>query len=766
MKKAIIACLIAAACFTTPVAGKLFSGDVLAASEETVSDQEQTIAINENNFPDKIFRKFVAQFDTDQNREFSQAEIDAVKSIKIRSVGVEDLKGIEFFTSLKELDCLDNLLTKIDLSGNTKLEVLDCSYNRLTKLDVSSCPALKTLRFDCNLIKSINTGNLSDLEVLTCCADDLRSLDVSNNTKLRTLTCSDYDYDHEIEPKFGPENPCKNQITSLDLSNCPDLEILDCTGSSMQTLDISKNTNLVELYCGKNEIKILETSDLHKLKNVVAYMNELTKIDLSHCPDLEIVSVLYNGLSELEVDAPNLRELHCENNSLVTLTIGDAPKLENLSCESNSLSVLKLNKTSMLQHFDCASNHILELDLSSCTALEEFYCDNNLLSKLDTSNCPELKAIIAYDNQITKADVTKNTKLDCIDFSDNKLSSLDVSSCPLLEILRVKGNAISSLKLGRNPYIHTLECERTNIDKLDISQLTCIQELIRRYDPEYDPDEKIYIYIGWVPYKPGIEVSGTFIYDEKTKIVGTASGDIADFIERLYNDALGRLSEEAGKKYWVDAIKSGQKTGADCGLFFLLGEEFTNKKMSDGALLDILYPVFFNREPDDEGRTFWLSQLNKGVSREQVIRSFIDSTEWCNICAGYGVKSGAPTAKSEIASNNAVKFATRLFTCCMKREPDTDGLGFWGLALTNLEQTGTSAALYFFESAEFIGFNTTDEDYLTRLYTTFMDRQPDEDGMSFWLGQMKNGKSRHDVLMSFAQSTEFTEICARYGINR
>jgi len=766
MKKTIIACLIAATCLITPIAGKLYSSAVLAAAEETVSDQEQDIPINEKNFPDEVFRKYIGKFDTDYNKKLSQNEIDAVESIQIRSLGLKNLKGIEFFTALKELDCLDNLLAKLDLSKNTKLEKLDCSYNRLTKLDVSSCTALKSLRFDYNLVGSIDISNLSDLELLTCCANELKSLDVSNNTKLKKLTCSSYDEDHELEPKYGPKDPSKNSISSLDLRTCPDLEILYCYGCSMETLDISKNSNLVKLDCSRNEIKILETSDLHKLKYVVAYMNSLIKMDLSNCPDLEIVSVLFNNLSELELNAPNLQGLYCEHNSLVTLTIGDAPNLEKLTCDDNSLSVLKISKASKLKDLRCSSNHILELDLSSCSSLEEFFCSNNLLSELDTSNCPKLKSILAYNNMITKADVSKNPNLDCIDFSDNKLSSLDVSACPILEIFRVKGNPISTLKLGNNPLIHTLECERTNIDELDISQLSCIQELIRKYDPEYDPEEKTYAYYGWVAYKPGLEVSADFIYDEKTEIVGIASGDISDFVERLYNVALGRAAEETGKNYWVKAIKSGKKTGADCGLFFLLGEEFTNMNLDNSDFIDVLYRVFFNRPSDEAGKKYWLSNLTKGISREQVIRGFIDSTEWCNVCASYGVKSGAPSAKSEIASIGAIDFATRLYTCCMKREADTDGLGYWGLALTNLEQTGTSAALFFFESEEFIGFNTTDEDYLTRLYTTFMDREPEADGFNYWLGELKNGKSRHDVLMLFSQSEEFTAICMQYGINR
>ena len=243
-------------------------------------------------------------------------------------------------------------------------------------------------------------------------------------------------------------------------------------------------------------------------------------------------------------------------------------------------------------------------------------------------------------------------------------------------------------------------------------------------------------------------------------------GTIADFVERLYTIALGRASEKEGKEYWVKEIENGNKTGADCGRFFLTGEEFMGRKLSEDEFIDTLYRTFFGREPEAEGKEFWLGELKAGKSRLHVINGFIDSKEWCNICAGYGVKSGAPTAKATIASKNAIEFATRLYTCCLKREPEEEGLKYWSLALTNLEKTGSDAAQLFFELPEFIGFNTTDEEYVTRLYTTFMGRDPETEGMNFWLGELKSGKSRHAVMAWFSQSPEFTDICKKYGIDR
>ncbi|MCR5803509.1 MAG: DUF4214 domain-containing protein [Clostridia bacterium] len=244
-------------------------------------------------------------------------------------------------------------------------------------------------------------------------------------------------------------------------------------------------------------------------------------------------------------------------------------------------------------------------------------------------------------------------------------------------------------------------------------------------------------------------------------------GGFEDFVERLYVVALNRPSEPEGKAFWCEHVGNGDLTGAACANEFLLSKEFNDRGLSDEEFLKVLYKTFFDRdaEKDLDGYNFWLNSL-KTEGRDKVVDGFINSEEWCNICASYGVKSGATRAKATIPSANAMEFATRLYTCCLNRDPEEDGLKFWALSLTNLEVTGADTADLFFESEEFKGFNTSNEDYIKRLYTTFMGREYDDAGLTFWLSEMNNGLSRHDVLVGFANSKEFTEICASYGINR
>ena len=242
-----------------------------------------------------------------------------------------------------------------------------------------------------------------------------------------------------------------------------------------------------------------------------------------------------------------------------------------------------------------------------------------------------------------------------------------------------------------------------------------------------------------------------------------------DFVERLYVVALNRASEPAGKAFWVEKVENGEYNGADCARFFLLeAPEFMNRGLGDEEFVEILYKTFFDRASDAAGKKGWVDSIKSGkMTRALVVENFIESTEWCNICATYGVRSGAKWHKAEFASKNAINFATRLYTCCLGREAEEAGLKYWSLALTNIDQTGCSAAKEFFKSQEFINLKLKDDEYVKRLYTTFMDRTPEASEVAYWVGEIKAGRQTRDsILAFFGQSEEFTKICKKYGIER
>ena len=69
---------------------------------------------------------------------------------------------------IKYLNCEDNNLTSLDVSGCTALRKLYCYYNNLTSLDVSGCTALTELECDGNNLTSLNVSGCTALTYLNC----------------------------------------------------------------------------------------------------------------------------------------------------------------------------------------------------------------------------------------------------------------------------------------------------------------------------------------------------------------------------------------------------------------------------------------------------------------------------------------------------------------------------------------------------------------------------------------------------------------------
>ncbi len=157
------------------------------------------VEINETSFPDENFRSIVAAFDTDSDGTLSDDEIEAVEKIDASGKNISDLKGIQYFSMLKELDCKDNRLITLDLSENKKLRSLICSGNQLNELDVSALDELDDINCASNQLTILKLNKM--LTYVKCSDNQLTEINVGENPKLRNLIlrlCFPPDIAHHI----------------------------------------------------------------------------------------------------------------------------------------------------------------------------------------------------------------------------------------------------------------------------------------------------------------------------------------------------------------------------------------------------------------------------------------------------------------------------------------------------------------------------------------------------------------------------------------
>lgn len=467
-------------------------------------------------------------------------------------------------------------------------------------------------------------------------------------------------------------------------------------------------------------------------------------LDKSSFPDpafLEYVSAFdlnQDGkLYQSELDQVN--EINVEDMQIQDLTgVGHFASLSMLKCGKNQIGSLDLSSNKKLRFLYCQDNKLTKLDVTSNTGLTILYCGNNLLSELDVSH---------------------NTALQYLSCQHNKIKALDLSMAHSLKDLQCFDNAITSLNVSRSSDLGNLRCYANRITDLQIGSSTKLAKLVKsskRLEKTVDGLD-IYCY----------ETTNAHLYYDKNTEPELSGTSFSDFIERLYVVALNRPSDESGKTFWMKRVRDDGYSGADCARYFLIDAgEFANRGLSEEEFIDVLYRTFFNRESDAAGKAFWLEELDKGATRNTIVNGFIESTEWCNLCAVYGVRSGAEVFKATVPSQSAVRFAARIYDDCLQREPEDGGLLFWSLQLTNYEVSGSGSMKYFFTSEEFTSKELSDEEFIERVYRAYMGRESDLTGLVYWVNVLKKGTSREEVLDQFAGSKEFEDICKNYGIAR
>lgn len=189
------------------------------------------VPIDEAHFPDRFFRNYVGQkFDTNQNLQLDDEEIRSAVRMdldKDLSTSCTSLKGLEFFTALRELNVLSKgKLAELDLNANVNLERLYCWGTKIQKLDlrqnqkleyvsVGNTSSLSSLALDC---PKLDTLILSTLP--------LGKLDVSASPGLVHLSCEG----------------C--QLATLDLRHCVGLKVLECEYNNLVALNLNEKVQL------------------------------------------------------------------------------------------------------------------------------------------------------------------------------------------------------------------------------------------------------------------------------------------------------------------------------------------------------------------------------------------------------------------------------------------------------------------------------------------------------------------------------------------
>lgn len=272
---------------------------------------ETSLPINEKNFPDANFRKYIKGNIAGGRDVLTVEERSKVEIININKKDISDLKGIEAFPNLTELKCGNNSIQKLDLRQNPKLKTLKCNKNQLTQLDLSKNPDIDYLNCSENQLEQLDVSHLKDLVTLNCSHNDLEQLDVRNSKFLETLYCS------------------ANRLTELDadVTHKSRLVSVECQNNQLTSLILGQNKLLKKLNCANNQLTQLNLNNMNSLKELKCQNNQLTALDVSSSPNLTTLVLKNNHLTSLNLDSnPHLDftytdVYHSDFNNVYTVTL-------------------------------------------------------------------------------------------------------------------------------------------------------------------------------------------------------------------------------------------------------------------------------------------------------------------------------------------------------------------------------------------------------------------------------------------------------------
>jgi hypothetical protein len=103
----------------------------------------------------------------------------------------------------------------------------------------------------------------------------------------------------------------------------------------------------------------------------------------------------------------------------------------------------------------------------------------------------------------------------------------------------------------------------------------------------------------------------------------------AQFVDRVYQNVLGRAPDAGGRAFWANELDSGARTRGQVMLAFSESAEYRGLIGSE-VYVTMAYIGMMRRAPDAGGFTYWVNYLDGGSSGLALLNGFLASAEYRN----------------------------------------------------------------------------------------------------------------------------------------
>ena len=394
----------------------------------------QYVTINDTNFLSWLQANVPSAMNGNQ-MDTTSLSVTTRTIVDVNYKSISSIDGIQYFKSLKSLDCSTNNITILNNLPNTLVN-FNCNYNYL-----SSLPNLP------------NT-----LETLFCSNNELTSLPTLPNT-LKILVCN------KVFPPFLIALPnLPPLLDTLEIEG-HGLNSLPALPLSLKKLSYYRNNvanipalppMLLYLNCGLNNIVGVTPTFPLSLVKLNLSSNSISNLT-SLPPNLEELMCGVNQLASLPAFPATLKYFDCQVNHITTLPM--LPNsLEYLVCWQNLLTSLP-TLPNTIKTLNCSNNNLISLPILP-DSLGSLNCSSNQILSLPTLP-PSLSILIVSSNSISVLPPLPNSLVSLI-FSNNNISMINSIPNNIIDF-DCSSNQLTSLP-NLPPFLEGIQCHHNNIN--------------------------------------------------------------------------------------------------------------------------------------------------------------------------------------------------------------------------------------------------------------------------------------------------------------
>ena len=550
-------------------------------------------------------------------------------------------------------DC--SSLTKLDLSNwdNSRVESMnsmfyDCSSLtslNLTGFKTNSVTLMSGMFANCSSLTSLNlssfnTANVTTmLNMFTDCTS-LTSLNIAKfNTANVTSMSSMFAYCSAL-PSLNLSSFNTSSVTTMQnmFAGCSSLKSLNVTGFKTNNV-----TDMTGMFSGCSSLTSLNltgfnTSKVTSMSIMFQNCSSLTAISFSqtyfktdNVTSIDYMFAYCSALSRLNLSSFNTAKVtqmdnaffRCSN--LVELTLGKNTLKKNIF---PSLP----NYKSTWGYISAGSDAGNHLPIGSTKKNGELFESYDYTRMAGTWNADKDRGISSFINRCYDLILGRKADQGGLTFYRDQLKSGKLTGAQMVM------NFVNSPEFQGKKY--------SNEKVVEILYLTMMDRTAEAKGRAYwagflnDGMSQKYVVRGFAGSKEfknictnyGITAGTLTLTENRDK-----NPKVTAFVSRNYSIALGRKGDTDGLNYWTGMILTKNLTPQQVADSFVFSKECVNKNLNDTEFVKMLYRLYMGREYDQGGLNFWLQQMNKGMTRQTVAKSFGASNEFKQIVASYGL---------------------------------------------------------------------------------------------------------------------------------